>query len=216
MDLRMRPALAALALAATGLVGCGVDNYGTVQLTRICFPPEPTASGCSYSANCNPVLASGHVWADLTYTQGTLVYPIEIMNQRLDNTDELRTNTNIALVERFDMRYLNASTGAFLAGASYSQSIKVETTSSSVALVELIPGAVGATLPLPANPAEILIMVKGHGHYLDGTTFDTAEFEVPASLQRGGYTPSACATAGQSLFACPQLGQSAVSKCLAP
>jgi hypothetical protein len=209
------PALAALALAS--VAGCGVQNRGSVQLTQLCFPPTPNSDGsCSVSATCDQVLADGHLFVDLATSGGTLEYPIQVDNQREDNTDSAsgRTNTNNATVERFDMKY--EAPGFSLPSGSASQTASVPTSGSTVVVVSLIPASVGAALAaaLPGGPTEVIVKVKGHGRYGDDTEFDTGEFAVPVAISKGLVGPYACADAEQTLVAvCPQQGQTATVLC---
>jgi hypothetical protein len=198
------------------MAGCGRSNR-EVQLSALCFPPTPDDNGlCAFSSgSCDEVLANGHLFVDLVTSGGTLEYPIQVDNQRLDNTDTEtgRTNTNTAFIERFDMKY--ESPGFTLGSASVNQAATVPTGGSTVAVATLIPPSAGAALSavLPAGPTEAVIKVKAHGRYGDDTEFDTAEFSVPVAISQGVVGPFGCAVEGQTIAVCPQQGQTAVAVC---
>jgi hypothetical protein len=206
--------LAALAVAA----GCGRDNRGSVALTTLCFPPTPDTStgACPLQATCDSTLANGDLWVDLATSGNTLEYPIQIDNQRPDNTDLAsgRTNTNYAIIERFDMRYQAAGFG--LPAASSLQTLNVPAAGTTVGEVQLIPAVAGAALAaaLPAGPTTVTISVTAHGRYGDDTEFDTAPFQVPVSVTQGLKGPYGCSDPTKKLTGvCPQQGQTAVVSC---
>ncbi len=205
------PALAALLAVAAG---CGVSNRGSVQLDQLCANPTPAADGCKFSSGkCDLVNAIGVLGVDLALTGNTLLYPIQIDNQRLDNTDtgSGATNTNNATIERFDMRY--EAPGVKLSASSV-QTAFVPTSGSTVVVVVLIPSNAGAALAgaIGSGPTDAVIHVKAHGRYGDDTEFDTGEFAVPISIV-SGTSPFTCA-AGKTPACCPQDGQSASCACL--
>lgn len=211
----------ALACLVAGLAGCSRTSRDSVVLSALCFPPTPDTNGlCAFSSGtCSQVLANGHLFVDLAVSPGgTLEYPIQIDNLRVDNSDTStgRTNSNTAFVEQFDMRYV--STGLSIPAASVNAAHTVPTSGSTVAVVTLIPSSVAAALApaLPAGGAEALIEVKARGHYADGSDFDTAEFPVPVTITLGDPAVAAifsCPT-GTTSHSCPQIGQTAVTtKC---
>lgn len=204
------PLVALLAAAA----GCSATDRGSVALTSLCFPPTPQDGVCSFSDTCDPVLADGELWVDLVTSGGSLIYPVELSNMRPDNSDgALRTNTNTATFERFDLEYQAA--GLSIAPASWNQTFKVPTDGTTVAVIELIPTVVGQALAaaLPAGPTAMVIQVKGHGHYLDGTSFDTAWFPVSVRVYKGVVGSYTCPTGKTLQGICPQDGQTAVASC---
>jgi hypothetical protein len=211
----------AFACLVVGMTGCSRSNRDSVQLSALCFPPTPDTNGlCAFSSGtCSQVLANGHLFVDLAVSPGgTLEYPIQIDNLRVDNSDTTagRTNSNTAFVEQFDMRYV--ATGLNVPAASVNAAHTVPTSGSTVAVVTLIPSSVAAALSpvLPAGGAEMLIDVKARGHYADGTEFDTAEFPVPVTITQGDpriLAEFTCPT-GTTSQSCPQIGQTAVTtKC---
>ncbi len=207
--------LAGVALVS-GAGGCGRDNRGSVALTALCFPLAPDTTGsCPMDAKCGQVLANGALFVDLQTSGFTLQYPIQLDNQRPDNTDLAsgRTNTNFALVERFDMKYL--ATGFSLPAATASQTVTVPSNGSTVAMVELIPFSVGQVLAaaLPAGPTDVIVKVSAHGRYGDDTQFDTADYSVPVSVTQGLVGPFTCAAGKVLVGVCPQQGQTAVTLC---
>jgi hypothetical protein len=200
------------------MASCGRSNRGSVELTELCANPTPTTAGCVFpSATCGQVNAGGFIGVDLALTGGTLLYPIQIDNQRQDNSDSAsgRTNTNSALIERFDMRY--EGVGVKLS-ASFSQTATVPTAGSTVVVVALIPSNAGVELAgaIGSGPVNAIIHVKAHGRYGDDTEFDTAEFPVPVILTQVGTSPFACTgtNAGKTAACCPQNGQTAACACL--
>lgn len=209
--------VAAAALAAL-TVGCGRDNRGSVAFAALCFPPTPdqTTGSCPLAATCTSVLASGALWVDLVTSGHTLQYPIQIDNERPDNTDLAsgRTNTNYAVIERFDLKY--QASGYSLPPASSGQTVTVPAAGSTVAEVFLIPAVAGAVLAaaLPAGPVDLTIIVTAHGRYGDDTQFDTAPFPVHASVTQGLIGPLGCVDSTKKLIGvCPQQGQTAVAAC---
>jgi hypothetical protein len=209
------PALVILVLA--GVSGCGVQNRGSVQLTELCFPPTPDSNGlCAFSSGtCSQVLADGHLFVDLVTSGGTLEYPIQVDNQRQDNSDTAsgRTNTNNAFIERFDMRY--EAPGFSPSSASFNQAATVPTGGSTVVVVTLIPFSAGGALAtvFPDGPTEAVIKVKAHGRYGDDSEFDTAEFAVPVAISKGVVREYTCSDSTKKIAVCPQQGQTAVTVC---
>jgi hypothetical protein len=208
------PALVCVA----SIVSCGRSDHGSVLLSALCANPTPNQDGCEFSAgSCNRVNADGFLNVDLAVTQGTLLAPIQIDNLRLDNSDVTtgRTNTNTAIIERFDMRY---DVPGVKLSASFAQTATVPTGGSTVVVVALIPPSAGATIAgaIGAGPANAVIHVKAHGRYADDTQFDTAEYAVPAIVINGGSTPFACTgtNSGKTPACCPQDGQTAACTCL--
>jgi hypothetical protein len=214
MNRRSFPRVLALAVAVAS--GCSVDHRGAVALTRLCFPPTPGADGsCTLAATCDQVLASGRLFVDLATSGGTLLYPIQIDNQRLATSDSEtgRVDTAQAFVERFEMRY--EMQGLSFPNAFANQAVSVPTGGSTVAMVRLIPP--GAFVPtsgaVPAGPTSAIIHVKAHGTYGDNQSFETAEYSVPVDVSVGVVGGFGC-PAGQSLAAvCPQDGQTASVLC---
>ncbi len=215
---RKLPSTAFVTLALALLCGCTVQDRGSVQLTQLCFPPTPDSNGaCAFSSGgCSAVLAGGHLFVDLVTTGDTLVYPIQIDNQRQDNSDSasFMTNSNNATVERFEMRY--EGTGLAIPPASSSQTVFVPAAGSAIAVVDLLPPGAGAALAaaLPAASTEIVIKVSAHGRYSDDSKFDSADFAVPVSVTQLGGGVFACADTTKKLIGvCPQQGQTAVALC---
>jgi hypothetical protein len=203
-------------LASTA--GCGRSNRGSVQLTQLCANPTPAADGCTFSSGtCDKVSAVGVLGVDLALTRDTLVYPIQIDNERLDNSDTStgRTNTNNAFIERFDMRY---EVPGVTLSASSSQAGFVPAGGSTVLVAVLIPPDAGAVLAtaVGAGSANAIVHVKAHGRYGDDTEFDTAEFSVPVVIVNGATDAFACTgtDAGKTPACCPQDGQTAACTCL--
>jgi hypothetical protein len=200
----------ALASVVAAMLGCVRSNHGSVQLSDLCTNPTPTTGGCAFSAGtCGQVNAEGFLKADLALTGNTLLYPIQIDNQRPDNSDLTagRTNTNNAFIERFDMRYTGPGVNLT---ASFPQSATVPSAGSVVVVVALIPSNAGAALAsaIGSGPVTVAINVKAHGRYGDDTEFDTAEFSIPATLSQGTAVPFACTgtNAGKTPACCPDNG----------
>ena len=159
----LRPALASLAL--TSLVGCTVQNLGAVQVAAMCYP----TADCTFAATCTNSDALGAPYVDLLTTGGTLLYPFEFDNQRLNNANATSglTNTNDAVIEKFEMSYQAA--GVSLPSATSPQFVVVPAAGTTVAAVILIPEVAGTALAaaLPATPTEVIVHFKAAGHYED-------------------------------------------------
>ncbi len=141
-----RPIGLALASVVAATLACVRSNHGSVQISELCANPTPTDQGCVFSAGtCSQVNADGFLGADLALTGDTLEYPLQIDNQRPDNSDATtgRTNTNNAFVERFDMRYEGPGVNL---SASFSQSATVPAAGSTVVVAAIIPSSAGASL----------------------------------------------------------------------
>jgi hypothetical protein len=211
-----RLSILALASAVAAMLGCVRSNHGSVQLSELCANPTPTTDGCVFSAGtCGQVNADGFLRADLTLTKNTLLYPIQIDNQRPDNSDLTagRTNTNNAFIERFDMTY--TAPGVNLT-ASFPQSATVPAAGSTVVVVALIPSNAGLALApaTTSGPVTVAINVKAHGRYGDDTEFDTAEFSIPVILSPLSSFACTGTNAGKTPACCPQDGQTAACTCL--
>jgi hypothetical protein len=206
-----------LAGVVAAMVGCIRSNRESVQLSALCFPPTPDANGnCIFSAGkCDSVLADGHLSVDLVASGGTLEYPIQVDNERVDNSDPAtgRTNTNNAFIERFEMQY--EAPGFPVVSTSVNQAATVPVAGSTVVVVTLIPVTAGAVIAgnLPAGPTEGIIKVKAHGRYGDDTEFDTADYSVPVAVSVGVFGPTTCPAPKILVGICPQNGQTSVALC---
>jgi hypothetical protein len=202
----MKRTLIVPALAALAFAGCTVSNHGSVQITQMCATPTPTAEGCSFTpGECEEINADGFLEVDLALNGNTLLYPLQIDNQRADpsDTDIGRTaNANDAYVERLDMRY--EGSGVRLS-ASSPQSATVPAGGSTALVAVLIPSTAGAELAsqLPTTETTVIIHVKAHGRYGDDTQFDTAEYVVPVHVTNGTTAPLVCSDRTKTLVCCP-------------
>jgi hypothetical protein len=212
------------ALAALALAGCRATSHGSVDITELCFPPTPDDGGaCAFDeGTCSAVLADGSLRVDLLTRAAAIAagesnyleYPLQIDNFREDNSDATgRTNTNFFIVERFDMKY--EAQGLALGSASTPFQGRVEAGGAIVAVANLIPKSAGDAMAaaLPAEPTDVIIKVKAHGHFGDDTAFDTAEFQIPVSVRQQGGLVWGCATGKTLTGVCPQQGQTAVAGC---
>ena len=154
--------LAALLLLAAA--GCTVDNNASVRIANTCTPPEPAASGCTYSATCDSVWMS-NLWVDPSYVSpspdprdGTLEWPFEVQNQRESNNDRAGgTNTATAFITGYKIHYvvLTGPAGLTIPDVRVDDSSRtVEPGGSTVIMVPVIPRSVAT--PAARRPA-------GHG-----------------------------------------------------
>jgi hypothetical protein len=148
-----------------------------------------------------------------------LFAPIQWNNQNPNNADASsgRVNTRDAMIEQFNIHY----TGLAVPDGLIRQSILIPAGGSQTAGVYLIPGdtavIIAAALATRPGFTEIVAEVKARGRYGDGTTFVTGTKKIPVDVCVGCYgAPPACPTAGDVLVCCPQYGQTANCKCVAP
>lgn len=206
-----------LAVAVLAIAGCRASNHGSVDIFELCFNPTPdaTTGACSYSATCTATDALGAQFVDLALTRNTFLAPLQIDNLRTDPTDTTsgRTDTNIAFIERFDMRY---ELPGLTFTASSPQSGTIPSSGSTVIVAVVIPSAAGARIASSlggTGPVDAIIHVKAHGRYGDDTEFDTAEFSLPVSISNGFVSPPTCTDTTKTFRGCPQPGQTATTAC---
>ena len=212
--------LAALLLLAAA--GCTVDNNASVRIANTCTPPEPAASGCTYSATCDSVWMS-NLWVDPSYVSpspdprdGTLEWPFEVQNQRESNNDRAGgTNTATAFITGYKIHYvvLTGPAGLTIPDVRVDDSSRtVEPGGSTVIMVPVIPRSV-ATLLRGALLATVRAEIRATGAYADGQEFETGPYSVVVDIVNGRGIGYGCPAAGMFIYACPKLGQAAVTTC---
>jgi hypothetical protein len=202
-----------LGLAALG--GCA-ESSSTVELTQLCFPP----ADCTFQATCTQIWMGGRLDVDLVSTGGTLYFPIQIENRRLKPTATGAVDVSSAVIEEYRLTY--SSAGVTIPGTVSRQTNTVPSEGSTVAMVALIPPAQGAALIglLPPTSTEVLVHVKAAGHFADGTSFVSREYQVPVDVSHvGGFghvcvdTSTTPPTLTPPKSVCPQDGQSGTPNC---
>jgi hypothetical protein len=191
----MKRALLLLPLVA--LVSCAQPGVGTVLVRGVCGP----TTSCKFTGKCDAYVVVNPT-IDSSVTNYLELF-LEVANQLPDNGDQNngRLNTNAATIEGANIEF-----GGALAGkVSVPVSGAIPSEGTSVVGVQVIPGAVGAALPgvPPAYPdlATVTARVRLHGHFADGSWFETSDFNVQIEVTTGAPQTATCATA------CPQAGQ---------
>jgi hypothetical protein len=212
MKIRTLAVAAVAASLAASLAGCSAE-FSPVNISDICFPPEPTASGCVFSATCDTKLISTPKLDPITAVDDFRL-PLQINNALTDNSSAAnnRINTNNATVTWFEMTY----TGAALQPYTSYLTIGVPSTGSTVALVSLIPVAdFPALLPAGAATTTVLVNVRAHGILGSQDTFASAWFQVPVEVCGNAcLAPAAVCTPPAVMVMCPGPGQTASSACV--
>jgi hypothetical protein len=207
--------LALLALLASA-AGC-VDNYASVRLFGLCFPPTPDDSGsCAYPASCDSLML-GALQFDVANPSptGALIWPIQVDNQREPTVDASsgRTETAVAWVTGFELSYTSTVVSIPDVSVAAPEWHPVQPQGSSVVIVPLVPTQVATLLAgLPGGAsADITVEVRAKGYYGDGTFFKTGGFKVQASA--AAVAVGCPATAPTLAGVCPQAGQTGVPLC---
>jgi hypothetical protein len=210
----------ALALAfALAFAGC-IDNYASVRLYGLCFPPTPTdTGGCAYPATCETLLL-GTLVVDVSNgsPDGALIWPIQVDNKRPVITDQPGgTDPAIAWVTDFTLTYSSASVAVPEVTIPSPENHPVPANGSSVLIVPLVPPSVATSLAAQigaGQTVEIAVDVRAKGHYGDSTTFETGPFRVVVSAGDGNLGAPVCpADKPVWVGACPQAGQTSVDLC---
>jgi hypothetical protein len=206
------PLLGVLALSSLG--GCTEQNYGALEITAMCAP----TADCTFSATCSAYDMNGYLYVDLVTTGGSLIYPFQFDNERINNSSTTpggvdTTDTNNAIIESFELSY--DAPGYNLPNATSPQFIGVPAAGNAAGMIVLIPPveAVAMEAVLPADGTEVTVHVRATGHFEDGATFETGEYLIPVTVSHDGLYTNPC-PAGESVeSACPQVGQSSNVTC---
>jgi hypothetical protein len=196
-----------LAPLALLLAGCGVDNFASIQLFEICFPPAPdtTTGVCIYPAKCDNSLLGRPLVVVPGATQ--LEVPIQVNNQLKSDADPStgRVNTNDAHIEKYTISY--GVPGVGVAGAVSLANDTVPADGNTVVLVEVLSSAAITALgasALPAGTTTIVAKVVASGRYDNGTTFETGAYKVAVDVCKGCATaPVVCSGTTVLFGACP-------------
>lgn len=207
----MKTRILSLLPLAAALCGCLHENEASVQFYAVCYPPTPTATGCSYPDKCDQV-ALGTFWADTAVVREA-VAPIEIRNQLPDNRDlsSGRLNTNVAYIQQFRMEFVLPGSGATLPEEWVDANVTVPTNGSTVGLVPILPPNIMTILA--GTTGHLMVNVRAVGRFADERYFVTGPFKVPVDICTGCSGAIAC-TAPAVAAACPQLGQYAAQACV--
>ena len=211
--------LAPLALAA--LAGCA-PQHASVEIFALCAPPDDAAK-CAFSATCDRVVGSAHLYVFTAVDVGTgpftneLVQSIQINNQNPRNGDASagRANTNDAVIEKYRLSY----PGAGLPDLDYPATATIPAAGAQSPVVPLIPVEITSLLraQLTAGAIQVVLVdLKAEGRYMDGTRFETGVFRVPVDVVNATFLGSACPTAGDLRSYCPNAGQTSSTSCAAP
>jgi hypothetical protein len=186
------------------LSACTEDNNVSIQVARLCAPPD---DGCSFQSTCDAQYIGVNV-LDLSVTDAFWSF-IEVHNQIENNEDVSagRPNTHDAHVEEYEVEY-SVTGGTALpsvrrrieAGPTF-----IEAEGSAVVSVFPIPPEIAALL-VPGS--QVVARVRLHGFLDDQSDWETAEFPIPIETCSGCLGVPVCAG---TLSACPQLGQSPAS-----
>jgi hypothetical protein len=177
--------LASLALLLAA--DCGLDNFSSVQLFEICFPPAPDASGnCIYPPKCENTLL-GRPLADLAPGRATgLLVPVQVNNQLKSNATATTPNTNDAHIEKYTITYDDP----FAPGKVLLANDTIPAAGNTVVLIDVLPSATG-TFAAGTVPT-IVAKVVASGRYDDGTTFQTGPFKIAFDVCSGCLGFAAC------------------------
>lgn len=192
----MKTRLAALALALAG-AACTADNNASVQVQRICAPPE---DGCTFSATCD-LQYIGVVTMDTAVTDQLWLF-LQVNNQLPDDTDAQRgkLNTNDAFVEEYQVEYEGLAAPAT---SGRLQSL-VPAGGSAVVSVFPIPPAIGASI---AVTGDVIAKLRLKGKYGDEESFETARLEIPIRICSGCVGAPVCADGSPAALCPPNPGQ---------
>jgi hypothetical protein len=188
----MNARLLLLLAGATALGGC-IDNDASVRLHAMCFPPTPTDAGlCVYPAACDSI-ELGVLEADVTSlsTDGPLIWPIQVDNQRPSNADRSgAVDTAIAWIEGYKIKYTVSAVAAPISIPELDVPISrhpVLPVGTTVVIAPIVPAVLGAQLAgvLPATGADLKAELRAYGHYGDGSSFETGSFQIIAKLLNG-------------------------------
>jgi hypothetical protein len=188
MKTRLAPLLAALAL---GSAGC-TENMGTVQIFEICSIPE---SACTFSGECEAGYG-GEVVVDVAQ-QTHLSLVLQVNNQRATTEG---TDVADAYLREYVTEYdVLAATAAktpdtFTApGTSGRVAVTIPSSGSTTVMVQPITAPFGAGLvaqlvkstPTAPSYVDLLARLRLKGVYAEGSSFETAEFEIPVRVCNG-------------------------------
>lgn len=209
-------------LAALAAAGC-VPNDASVRLFALCFPPTPSESGgCSYPATCGSLLLGGLEFdVSSTASDGPLIWPIQVDNQRTSNADRSGgTETAIAWIEGYRISYTSAVVSIPDVDIGISRH-PVNPGGSSVVIAPVVPRNVGTLLSelAPAGKSAITAELKAYGKYGDGSSFETGPFQVQVTACKGACTNllPVCPDPTKPVYvgSCPQAQQTSVDLCIA-
>ncbi len=223
----MTPRALASLLAALALAGCTVDTSPTLFLAGICGTPDDPAACLAPAGQCDTYLNGQlHTYESVLTAGGAydnfLTAVAEVNNQATDNSDAGigRVNTRDAIIESAKISY--SSPGLAISPVEARDlftPVRAAGTSTiflpvmSSATVQQIVGL----MPALTTSVDVIAHLKLAGHYVDGTTFETATFDIPSRVinaQFDATTP--CADPTQVRVFCYYPGMTGNSACVTP
>lgn len=212
-----------LLAAAAAAAGC-IPNDASVKIHGLCFPPTPTETGvCSYPAACEALLLGQLEFETANAsTEGALIWPVQVDNQRLSNADRPgAVETANGWIEGFKIQYAIPGLAVPDVDVPISRH-PVAAEGSTVLIAPVVPSSLGVFLngsTLPAGPTSMSAELRAYGRYGDGGYFETGPFNIAITAWKGGasLTPG-CPDPANPILAgvCPQAQQTGVGTCVAP
>lgn len=186
MNTRLAAALSALAIGTlVGANGCTTDNRASVQVQKICAPPDGT---CTFPAECELQFLGYPTLDHVASPRDTLWLVLQIGNQLRNNADPALglANTNDAHVDETVIDY----EGIALPRATVGSNFHIPADGVAVVSAEVIPDALQAAAALQAlaptaEPREIVANVRLRGYYDHGERFETGDFPVTVRVCAG-------------------------------
>jgi hypothetical protein len=201
----MKTRALAVLLPLLALSGCTEGNGVSVQVFALCAAPE----NCEFTSNeCNQVFI-GENLLDLNLTDTYSSY-VEVHNNTANNADDSvgRPNTHDAYVEEYSVSYEvngGAAPASVVRRVASGPVLVPADGGSQVVTIFPVPSDVGAQL---GGATQVVARVRLRGFLADQSRWETAEFPIPIELCAGCVgLPAACSDPTQSLFVCPQVGQ---------
>ncbi len=190
--------LASWVVLVLGLFGCTVQNRSSIELTELCMFPDT----CVFSGGtCGQVLLH-KPWVDVSVTDQFVLY-VQANNQlpNNENIDIGQVNTNDANVEEYEVTYSGAPVS--IPASRLQANGQVPAGGSTVLKVwPVIPGSGAAGLLDQAAAAaggfvDVVAHLVARGKYVNGSTFETGEFDIAFTACDGCFAIAGC------LLACP-------------
>lgn len=223
MNLR---ALAVLGLAIA-LTGCTVETTPSLFVVGICGSPDDPAKCTAPAGECTTYL-NGQLftYASVLTAGGAydnfLTAVAEVNNQAPDNSDAStgRVNTRDAIIESAKISY--SSPGLAISSVEPQDLFTpVRAAGKSTIFLPIMSTAtvqqIIGLLPAGTASVDVIAHLKLAGHYVDGTTFETGTFDIPARVLNEQFDATiGCADPAQVRFYCYYPGMTGKSVCAAP